>query len=112
MNIEETREIINFASLMEGREFHPNAPEAWSMVLADVPVEEARIAVVLHYHESKDSLLPAHLNDQRKRWTPGLWDDSVGQDGTQIGRDEIRERKFKEDADRLGIDPSETLKGV
>lgn len=112
MNIEETKEILNFASLVDGREFHPNAPEAWSEILSDVPVEEARVAVVAHYRESTERLMPADLNLHRKTWEASHWDSKFDEDLAGLGRDEIRERKFKEDAYRLGIDPSSTLKGV
>lgn len=127
MKIEEVRELIAFAGRIEGRPFPEHADLAWLSIVAHVPIEEARVAVVAHFNESTDHLMPAHITRWRESWEPSVlelyspseggtgspFEDLFGQASTEKSRPEaarIRKEKYKTEVERLGIDPNETLK--
>ncbi|MGC3023340.1 hypothetical protein [Brevibacterium sp. FAM 24630] len=120
MNIDEVREIIEFAEMIEGKKFPTGAADAWLSIVEGIPVEEARVAVVTHFRQSTDHLMPAHITKLQESWEPTILDD-VGFEGEadafNFNRDpakerKVREEKFRADADELGIDPERMLKNV
>lgn len=120
MDIDEVREIIEFAETIEGRKFPDGAVEAWCSVVADVPIEEARVAAAGHYRYSTEHLMPGHIESRRSGWEPSLIDDiytDTSDSWMPTRRDpekarKIRDEKFRAEAKSLGVDPGEILKSV
>lgn len=127
VNVEEAQEIIDFAETAERTIFPQRSAEVWAEILSTMPVEEARVAVVGHYENSTDRLMPAHLTRRQEAWKPDRSDfkptmkksdeggftdlfDQMFAQPDPIESARIRESKFKAEAERLGVDPSSVLK--
>lgn len=66
MNLTETSALLTFAARYDRRTIGEQDVRAWQEALADVDVEGARDAVVAHYRESTDFLMPAHVRARVK----------------------------------------------
>lgn len=61
MNKAETARLLGMAAAYDYRTVGPADVEAWHAALGDVPFDAAREALIQHYRESTDRLMPAHL---------------------------------------------------
>jgi len=61
MNLVETGRLLAKVSGNDGREVGEVTIRAWQEVLADVLYPDAMAAVTMHYRESTDFLMPAHV---------------------------------------------------
>lgn len=106
MNVEQAQEIIDFAEVVERKGFPQRSAEIWADILATMPIEKARVSVIGHYRNSTEPLMPGHLTRRQQAWEPSEWDlfknnfDSAAH----------REKRFRAEAEQLGIDPDQILK--
>lgn len=118
MNEEEAKEIIDMIEAVEVRSMPEGAPAVWAEILSDVSLEDAHARAVAHYRKNDTPLMPVHLT--MMDWSPNRavlerfadpdkeepsWPTS-GQDRMQ------RDREAQEAVDRLGLDPSDSLKDI
>lgn len=61
MNLVEASRLLAKVSGNDGRQVGESTVLAWQETLADVPYPDAMAAVSVHYRESTDFLMPAHL---------------------------------------------------
>lgn len=61
MNIRETARLLGLAASFDNRNITDNAVVAWQAALADVDFTDAQAAVVRHFRDSTDYLMPAHV---------------------------------------------------
>lgn len=93
MNLVETHDLLTLAAKYDNRRFDDATVVAWREVLADLPFEDCRNAVVAHFANSDSYLMPVHV---RRR-------------ALELDRDRRRRiREEREAAERLAIeaDPS------
>lgn len=69
--------LLTLAGTYDYRRVGDADVEAWLLTLDDIGYEEARLAVLAHYRESTDRLMPAHvrrgvkaIREQRRRTEP------------------------------------------
>ncbi|MGO2860622.1 MAG: hypothetical protein ACTIC1_05660 [Brevibacterium sp.] len=106
MNVEQAQEIIDFAEVVERESFPQRSAEIWADILATMPIDKARVSVIGHYRNSTERLMPGHLTRRQQAWEPTEWDllknnfDSAAH----------REKKFREEAEQLGVNSDQRLK--
>lgn len=61
MNIRETARLLGLAASYDNRNITDNAVVAWQAALSDVDFADGQAAVVRHFRESTDYLMPAHV---------------------------------------------------
>lgn len=66
MNAEETGKILALAASFDRRKTGEAEIIAWHAAIGDLPFEDSRAAVVSHYTETTDWLMPAHVRQRVK----------------------------------------------
>ncbi len=61
MNLVETHDLLTLAAKYDNRRFDDATVMAWQEVLADLPFDDCRIAVVAHFGEADVYLMPVHV---------------------------------------------------
>lgn len=93
MNLAETNDLLTFISSYDRRRFDDATVIAWQLVVADLPYGDCRAAVVEHFTNSTDYLMPVH----------------VVRGATEIDRNRrkaIREAREREEQLAIEADPS------
>jgi hypothetical protein len=67
MNEPEAFQLLTLASARDGRKVSPSVAKVWAGDLARVDLDVAVEAATLHYQESSDWLMPAHVIRNSKR---------------------------------------------
>jgi hypothetical protein len=67
MNEPEAFQLLTLASARDGRKVSPSVAKVWAGDLARVDLDVAIEAASLHYQESSDWLMPAHVIRNSKR---------------------------------------------
>lgn len=69
--------LLTFAATFDHRKTGEADVEAWHLALDDLPFDDAKQAIVAHYREQTDRLMPAHvragvkaIRDERRRQMP------------------------------------------
>ena len=77
MNRAEVVLLLTLAGTFDYRKVGDADVEAWYLALDDIDLEDAKAAVVRHYRESTDRMMPAHVRrwvktfkDERRRLEP------------------------------------------
>ncbi len=66
MNAEETGDILALAASYDRRKVGEAEIIAWHAAIGDLPFVDCRAAVVAHYQETSDWLMPAHVRNRVK----------------------------------------------
>lgn len=61
MNHAETHDLLTFVAAHDNRRFDDATVLAWQPIFADLPFADCRDAVTVHFRESTDYLMPAHI---------------------------------------------------
>lgn len=61
MNLVETHDLLTLAAKYDNRRFDDATVMAWQEVLADLPFDDCRTAVVSHFATSAEYLMPVHI---------------------------------------------------
>lgn len=61
MNLVETHDLLTLAAKYDNRRFDDATVMAWQEVLADLPFDDCRTAVVSHVATSAEYLMPVHV---------------------------------------------------
>jgi hypothetical protein len=61
MNKLEISKLLTVVSTYDNRKIATETVEAWFLVLGDISFEEASEAIVMHFKDSTNWLLPAHI---------------------------------------------------
>jgi hypothetical protein len=67
MNEPEAFQLLTLASARDGRKVSPSVAKVWAGDLARVDLDVAVEAATLHYRESSDWLMPAHVIRNARR---------------------------------------------
>ena len=67
MNEPEAFQLLTLASARDGRTVTPSVAKVWAHDLERVPLADAVEALTLHYRESTDWAMPAHIIVQARR---------------------------------------------
>lgn len=77
MNKSEVVLLLTFAATYDHRKTGEADVEAWYLALDDLPFDDAKAAIVAHYREQTDRIMPAHvrkgvraIRDERRRLKP------------------------------------------
>ena len=66
MNLEETGRLVGHMALYDNRRTSDPDTLAWYQVIGDLPYDDAKAAVIGHYAESTDRIMPAHVRNRVK----------------------------------------------
>jgi hypothetical protein len=66
VTIEETIDLLTVAAAYDRRKVGEADAIAWHAAIGDLPFEDSRAAVVAHYQESGDWLMPSHVRTRVK----------------------------------------------
>ena len=66
MNAEETGKILALAASYDRRKVGEAEIVGWHAAIGDLPFADSRAAVVAHYQETSDWLMPAHIRTRVK----------------------------------------------
>lgn len=61
MNLAETHALLTLAATLDNRRFDDAAVVAWQEILADQPFDDCRTAVINHFRDSTEYLMPVHV---------------------------------------------------
>lgn len=64
MTIDETVDVLTVAAAYDRRTIGQADAIAWHAAIGDLPFRDARQAVIDHYRESTDWLMPAHVRER------------------------------------------------
>lgn len=67
MNKTETAQLLTIASMIDNRTVAPETVEAWHMVLGSKDFGHCKMAMALHFAESDEYLMPAHVSKNLPR---------------------------------------------
>jgi hypothetical protein len=93
VNLAETNDLLTFIATFDRRRFDDATVVAWQLIVADVPYADCRRAVVEHFTNSTDYLMPVH----------------VVRGATEVDRNrrrELREAREREEQLAIESDPS------
>jgi hypothetical protein len=66
VNLEETGRLVGHMALYDNRKTGDPDTLAWYQVIGDLPYDDAKAAVIGHYAESTDRIMPAHVRNRVK----------------------------------------------
>jgi hypothetical protein len=66
VNLEETGKLVGHMALYDNRRTSDPDTLAWYQVIGDLPYDDAKAAVIGHYAESTDRIMPAHVRTRVK----------------------------------------------
>ena len=61
MNTDEVIDLLTLAASYDRRKVGESDVAAWGLAIGDLPFADARDAVIAHYRESADWIMPAHV---------------------------------------------------
>lgn len=87
----EAATLLTVAAAFDNRKPDPDAAKAWSVALGDLPFVDCRDAIVAHYRQTSDWLMPSHVIAAVRK---------------------VRDKRIADQEDKLtpppGLDPVET----
>lgn len=66
MNLEETGELVGLMALYDNRKIGDPDTLAWYQVIGDLPAADCKTAVIAHYRESRERMMPADVRQRVK----------------------------------------------
>ncbi len=61
MNLAQTHDLLMFIAAYDNRRFDDATVYAWQEAVNDIPFDDARRAVIDHFRESREYLMPVHV---------------------------------------------------
>lgn len=61
MNLAETHDLLTLVAALDNRRFGDENVVAWHQILGDLPIADCRAAVLAHFAERVEYLMPAHV---------------------------------------------------
>lgn len=99
----EAAALLTIAAAFDNRKPDADAAKAWALALADYRFEDAREAVVAHYREGTDWIMPSHVVTRVKRIRAKRLAE-YGEPDVPSGLEEAEYRAYLRDARRAIAD--------